>query len=116
MAKARAKKQGQKRAERTRAQNRGPAPRRSSKATRAKRAGAKQSGARPTASRRGKIPEKLGISNRPLNEEIERQQQVPPRGTQRKPTAGGHELAIPFEPAPVRRRGRAQELEPPGEE
>jgi hypothetical protein len=116
MAKDRAKKQGQKSAERTPAQNRGATPRRSSKATRAKRPDAKRRGARPTGSRRGKVPEKLGISNRPLNEEIERQQQVPPRGTQRKPTAGGHELAIPFEPAPVRRRGRTQELETPGEE
>jgi hypothetical protein len=57
-----------------------------------------------------------GISNHPLSEEVERQRQLPPRGAQRKTTPTGNEVKRPMEPAPVRRRGRAKDLEMPAEE
>jgi hypothetical protein len=57
-----------------------------------------------------------GISNHPLSEEVERQRQLPPRGAQRKATPTGNEVKRPMEPAPVRRRGRAKDLEMPAEE
>lgn len=75
-----------------------------------------RTGTPPLASRRSSVVEKLGISNHPLTEEVERQRRLPPRGTQRKTTPAGDEVKRPVEPAPVRRRGRAKDMEMPAEE
>ena len=117
MARAHGKKQTQtKTAPPTRTQSRGRASRRPSTPGRTRRALGERTGTPPAASRRSSVAEKPGISNHPLTEEVERQRQLPPRGMQRKTTPRGDEVKKPTEPAPVRRRGRAQDLEIPADE
>jgi len=112
MAKAPAKRQEKKKTTQpTRARGRGMASRRSSTDGRTGQAPEERAGTAPAAS-----PRLPGISNHPLTEEVERQRMLPPRGTQRKKTSGGDEIKRPLEPAPVRRRGRGQDLEIPAEE
>ncbi len=117
MAKAHAKRQEKKKTTQpSRAPGRGPASRRSPRRGRTGQAPEERVGTAPAASRRPGVAEKAGISNRPLTEEVERQRLLPPRGTQRKKTPAGDEVIRPLEPAPVRRRGRGQDLEMPAEE
>jgi hypothetical protein len=117
MAKAHAKRQGQtKTTQPTRTRSRGTASRGSSTPGRTRQALGERIGTAPAASRQLSVAEKPGISNHPLTEEVERQRRLPPRGTQRKTTPAGDEVKRPLEPAPVRRRGRAQDLEMPAEE
>ena len=90
MARAHAKKQRQtKTTQPTRTQSRSTASRRPS--TLGERVGTP-----PAGSRRSNVAEKLGISNHPLAEEIERQRQLPPRGTQRKTTPTGSQVKRPM--------------------
>ncbi len=117
MAKAHAKRQGQKKiTQPTRTRGRATASRRSPTRGRTRKTLGERIGTAPAASRRPSVAEKLGISNHPLTEEVERQRRLPPRGTQRKTTPAGDEVKRPLEPAPVRRRGRTQDLEMPAEE
>ena len=117
MARAHGKKQRQtKITQPTRPQSRGTASRRPSTPGRTRHALVERTGTPPAAPRRSSVAEKPGISNHPLTEEVERQRQLPPRGTQRKTTPRGDEVKRPMEPAPVRRRGRAQDLETPPNE
>jgi hypothetical protein len=96
--------------------SRGTASRRSSTPSRTRQPLGDRIEAAPASARRSKEAEKLGISNHPLTEEVERQRRLPPRGTQRKTTPAGDEVKRPVEPAPVRRRGRGQDREMPAEE
>jgi hypothetical protein len=117
MAKAHAKRQEKKKTTRSsRVRGRGATSRRPSTRARTGQAPEGRVGTALPASRPMGVAEKLGISNHPLTEEVERQRLLPPRGTQRKKTPAGHEVKRPVEPAPVRRRGRGEDLEMPAEE
>jgi hypothetical protein len=107
MARAQAKKQRQ---------TKTTQPSRARSGGRARHALGERVGAPPAASREASGAKKPGISNHPLSEDVERQRQLPPRGTQRKTTPTGAEVKRPVESAPIRRRGRAKDLEMPAEE
>jgi hypothetical protein len=57
---------------------------------------------KPSSARGG-----TGIANHPLDEELRRQRQLPPRGYRKR----GTRVDRPVEPAPVPRRGRSGDPE-----